>query len=160
MIVSLIAAMAKNRVIGRGAAIPWHLPEDLRRFRELTWGHVLIMGRKTFESIGRPLPGRRTIILTRQLDYRVEGCQVARDLEEALAACAGEAEVFVCGGGEVYRQALNIADRIYLTILCREIAGDVVFPEIPENFLEVGREGLSGPEICEFVVFKKSVPLN
>src|SRR5512141_435338 len=103
MIVSIIVAMAENRVIGRGGGIPWNIPDDRRRFRELTMGHPVIMGRKTFESIGRPLSGRRNIILSRQPDYRGEGCCVVHSLEDALSVSAGADEVFICGGEELYR---------------------------------------------------------
>src|SRR5512133_578369 len=102
VIVSLIAAMAENRVIGSGKGIPWDVPADRRRFRELTMGHTLVMGRTTYESIGRPLPGRKTRVLTRTPGYPAPGCVSVPDLNSALAACAGEEEVFVCGGAEVY----------------------------------------------------------
>lgn len=145
MIISIIAAMASNGVIGRAGALPWHLPVDLRRFRELTVGHTVIMGRKTFQSIGRPLPERVTIVLTRRGEFEAAGVAVAGSLQEALAAAAGEGEVFICGGGEVYRQAFPLADRIYLTVINREYAGDVLFPEIPSGwFVEVSREPFPG----------------
>jgi dihydrofolate reductase len=144
MIVSLIAAMADNRVIGRDGGIPWDIPADRRRFRELTMGHTLIMGRKTYESIGRPLSGRRIVMLTRNREFTAPAVLVARDLAEALAACTGQDEVFICGGVEVYRQALGFADRIYLTVVHLEVAGDTSFPAIPAEFAEVGREELAG----------------
>jgi len=140
MIISLVVAMARNRVIGRAGTIPWDLPADRRRFRELTMGHSLIMGRKTFESIGRPLPGRETIVVTRQAGYRAAGCLVAHSLAEALAQARGSDEVFVCGGGELYREALPLAGRLYLTLLAAEVEGDTFFPELPaEQFREVAR---------------------
>lgn len=126
---SLIVAMARNRVIGANGTIPWHLPADLRRFRDLTWGHPLIMGRKTFESIGRPLPGRTSVVVTRQRGYRAPGALVVHSLEQALAACRGAEEVFVIGGAELYAQALPLADRLYLTVVQAEIPGDTVMPE-------------------------------
>jgi dihydrofolate reductase len=127
---SLIVAMAQNGVIGRQGTIPWHLSTDLRRFRQLTMGHPMIMGRKTFESIGRPLPGRTSIVLTRQSDFQPEGVTVVAEWEEGLAEVAGETEFFVIGGGDVYRLALPRIDRIYLTRVAAEVSGDVTFPEL------------------------------
>ncbi|MEI8355830.1 MAG: dihydrofolate reductase [Deltaproteobacteria bacterium] len=140
MIISIIAAMAENRVIGRDNSIPWNLPADLERFKTITTGHPVIMGRKTFEGIGRPLPGRKTVIITRNPDFTAEGCVVAHNLQEALAECKGADEVFICGGSEVYREALTLASRIYLTLLDGEVEGDTLFPEIPEYFIAVERE--------------------
>jgi dihydrofolate reductase len=155
MIISVIAAMAENRVTGRDNAIPWDLPADRKRFRALTLGHPVIMGRKTFESLTGPLPGRNNIIITRQKDYRPRGCSVAHDLAAALAL-AGEAdEVFICGGGEIYREALPIADRIYLTIIHRTYAGDSHFPEIPGRFVEVERQTVTDDVAYSFVLFYK-----
>lgn len=127
--VSLIVAMAKNRVIGAGGSIPWHLPNELQLFKRLTMGHHIVMGRKTYESIGRLLPGRTTVIVTRQADYRVPGAIVVHSLEEALAAGAGDPEIFVIGGAELYRAALPLADRIYLTTVETEPIGDTHMPE-------------------------------
>ena len=126
--VSLIAAVAANGVIGRDGALPWHLPEDLKRFKALTLGHHIVMGRKTYESIGRLLPGRTTVIVTRQRDYAVPGAIVATSLEDAIARCAGDDEVFVIGGAEIYRAALPIADRMYLTLVQAPFEGDTKFP--------------------------------
>jgi dihydrofolate reductase len=137
MVVSIIAAMSSNRVIGRTGTIPWHIPQDMRNFRELTTGHALIMGRKTFESIGRPLPGRINIIVTRQTDYAVTGALTAPSLGEALRLAEPAAEVFICGGGEIYRQALPVADRIYLTEINEAVSGDATFPEIPAAEFEL-----------------------
>jgi dihydrofolate reductase len=155
MIVAIIAAMAENRVIGRDGTIPWDIPADRSRFRELTLGHPVIMGRRTFETIGRPLPGRTNIILTRQPGYRPAGCLVAPTLQEALAACAGADEVFVCGGEEVYRLALPLADRIYLTIVHREYAGDTFFPPIPSDFVLTERQETGGDPPCTFVLYQR-----
>ncbi len=153
MIISIIAAMAENRIIGRNGAIPWDLPADRRRFKSLTMGHPVIMGRKTFDSIGHPLPGRKNIILTRQPGFQAEGCLVAHDLRTALAACAGSAEVFICGGGELYREALPLADRIYLTIIHGEVRGDVLFPELPaEDFEERERRTVHDTPPCTFLL--------
>lgn len=156
MVVSLIAAIASNRVIGNRGGIPWDIPADRRRFRELTTGHPLIMGRKTFESIGRPLPGRRTIVVTRQPDYRADGCEVTHALEDAIALCAGAAELFVAGGGELYSQALHLADRLYLTLVDLEAEGDTTFPDLPEGtFEEEGREQLSSDPPATLVVYRR-----
>jgi dihydrofolate reductase len=155
VIISLIAAMAENRVIGRGPMIPWHLADDRRRFREITWGHPVIMGRKTFETLGRPLPGRINIVLTRRVDYKPEGCLVAHDLEAALRLAEGVEEVFICGGGEVYRQAMHRADRILLTVLHRNFDGDALFPEIPPHFTLVDREFVQGLLPHTFLVYER-----
>jgi dihydrofolate reductase len=156
VIVSLIAAMARNRVIGRGNGLPWHLPADLRRFRDLTLGHTIVMGRKTYESIGAPLPGRRIIVITRQERYAPPGCLVAHSLEEALASADGEDELFICGGGELYAEALPLAERLYLTVVELEVEGDTFFPEIPAGeFVEAGREELAGDPACSFLVLER-----
>ena len=120
--------MAENRVIGRDNRLPWHLPADLKRFQALTTGHTIVMGRKTYDSIGRPLPRRRTIVLSRDRTWTREGVDVTHDLAEALALVRNEAEVFIAGGAELYRHALPIADRIHLTLVHSEIAGDAHFP--------------------------------
>jgi len=155
MIVSLIASMSENRVIGRDNAIPWDIPVDRRRFREITTGHPLIMGRRTFESIGRPLPGRTTIVLTRRSDYRPSGCLVAPCLTDALALCAGADEVFVCGGGKVYREALPLAQRLYLTIVSGDWQGDTYFPEFDCEFKEICREDVEYPAPLIFLVLER-----
>jgi dihydrofolate reductase len=128
VIVSLIAAVAANGVIGRDNDLPWHLPDDLKHFKELTTGHTVIVGRRTYESVGKPLPNRRWIVLTHRPDYAPPGVEVAPDLDAALALARGEAEVFVAGGGDVFRDALPRADRMYLTHIAADIPGDVVFP--------------------------------
>lgn len=138
---SLIVAYANHRVIGIENRLPWHLPEDLRYFKAITSGHTIIMGRKTYESIGRPLPNRRNIVLTRQTDWQAPGCKVFRDMPSALAACRDEQEVFVIGGAELYRQALSYAARVYATEIDLEIKGDATFPELPsDEFMEVQRQ--------------------
>ena len=160
MIISIIAAMAENRVIGRNGVIPWDLPEDRRRFRELTMGHPVIMGRETFESIGRPLPGRLNIVLTRRTGYRAEGCLVVTDLRSALGACVGSTEVFICGGEELYREALPFAERLYLTIIEGAVVGDTFFPELPVGeFEETERRSGKGPPPCAFLVLVRRRPL-
>ena len=127
---SLIVAAAENGVIGVDNRLPWRLPADLARFKRLTMGHHLIMGRRTYESIGRPLPGRITVVLTRTAGIDVENVQVARSLDEAFAQAAsrGDDEPFVCGGAEVYTQALPLCDRCYLTVIERQYTGDAIFP--------------------------------
>ena len=128
---SALVAMAKNRVIGRDNTLPWRLSADLQRFKRLTMGHTLVMGRKTYESLGRPLPGRRMVVITRQPDFRPEGVQVVHSLEEALAAApADEQELFIGGGAEIYRQAMPLTDRLYLTVIERDVEGDAHFPEL------------------------------
>jgi len=128
-VISIIVAMAKNRVIGAKGAIPWHLPEELKRFKRLTLGHHIIMGRRTWESIGRPLPGRTSVIVTRQPGYRVPGAKVAHSLDEAIAACGADDEIFVIGGAELYAQALARAGRLYLTTVDAEVPGDTSMPD-------------------------------
>lgn len=137
MSIKIIAAMSKNRVIGDSNTLIWHLPEDLKRFRTLTTGNTIVMGRKTYESIGKPLPNRRSIIITRDPDYKAEGCEVANSLEDALLL--SNRDCFIIGGGEIYRQAMDIADRIYLTLIDKEFEGDTSFPEI-KDWLEISRE--------------------
>ena len=132
----IIAAMAANRVIGRGNTIPWHIPEELKRFRETTWGHTLIMGRKTHESIGRPLPGRRNIIITRNKTYMSPGCEVVHSLEEAYHKCRSAELVFNIGGAELYREGLVYADTVILTVLDDPFDGDVYFPEFPKELFK------------------------
>ena len=129
---SLIAACARNRIIGRDNKMPWHLPADLKHFKAVTMSHPVIMGRKTFESIlaslGKPLPGRSNIIVSRNTQFKADGCITVNSLEAAIAACATAAEAFVIGGGELYRAALPLADRLYLTVVDAEPAGDTQMP--------------------------------
>lgn len=124
----LIAAVAANGVIGSGGKLPWHLPEDLRHFKALTLGHPVIMGRKTWESLGRPLPGRENIVVTRTSGYEAPGAHVAASLDAALALCAGEPLAFVIGGSALYAAALPAADALVLTEIARDYPGDVRFP--------------------------------
>lgn len=139
--ISIIAAVANNGVIGVNNTLPWHLPEDLKRFRALTMGHHIVMGRKTFESLGRLLPGRTTLIVSRNSDYEVSGALVARSLKEAVSRCKGDEEVFVIGGAQLYREALPVAHRLYLTEIDADFEGDVHFPEIDHSlWLETARE--------------------
>ena len=130
MIVSAIAAIGQNGVIGHEGTLPWHLPDDLKRFRAITWGKPIIMGRRTFESLGRALPGRTNIVLTRRPDYRADGCTVADSPAEALsvAASGGATEAIVIGGSEVFRQFMPWCHKVYLTIVEGEFEGDTLFP--------------------------------
>jgi dihydrofolate reductase len=160
MTVSMIAAMGANRAIGLRGRLPWRLPADLRFFKEKTWGHVVIMGRKTFESVGKPLPGRRNLVITRRKAFRSEGVEIAGSLREALDLAAGEKEVFVCGGAEIYRQALDRADRIYLTLIHENFEADTFFPEFDPRVWEE-RERVNhdpderNPYAYSFVVYER-----
>jgi dihydrofolate reductase len=143
MKLSIIVAMAESGVIGRDNALPWRLRADLARFKRLTMGHHLLMGRKTWESIGRPLPGRTMVVITRRAGFSADGIRVAGSIDEALeiARRAGETEAFVAGGAQIYRQMLERADRIYMTRIHAEIEGDTFFPEIDASrWREVARE--------------------
>lgn len=126
--VFVVAAVAANGVIGAGGKLPWHLPEDLKHFKALTLGHPVIMGRKTWESLGRPLPGRENIVVTRAAGYEAPGASVAASLDAALALCAGEALAFVIGGADLYAAALPIAASLVLTEIHRDYEGDTRFP--------------------------------
>lgn len=140
---SLLAAMASNRVIGRNNALPWRLPADLKRFKALTMGQIIVMGRKTYESIGRPLPGRINIIVTRQPDLSVAGATVTRSVEEALTACLThlDKEIFIIGGAELYQQTLKHCQRLYLTEVQKAFEGDAFFPEFDRSdWHEIVRE--------------------
>lgn len=133
MKISIVVAMAANRVIGRDNQLPWHLPADLKHFKRMTMGKPILMGRKTHESIGRPLPGRTNIILTRDSGYSATGCEVVNSIDAAIAAAGEQNEVMVIGGAELYRQVLPYADTIYLTRIHEAIDGDVRFPEIADT---------------------------
>src|SRR3989338_8105608 len=141
MIISLIAAMDKNRVIGKDNSLPWKLPEDMKRFRGITKGKPVIMGRKTFESIGRPLPDRKNIIITRDRNYKAEGCIVVNSKEEALNAAKGSEEVMIIGGEQIFEEFLPIANKMYLTFIDKEFEGDAYFPEYDNaEWKEISRE--------------------
>jgi dihydrofolate reductase len=139
--ISIIVAMAKNRTIGINNTLPWRCPEDLKHFKALTMGHHMIMGRKTFDSIGKPLPGRTTVVVTRNQGLKIDGCIMAHSLQEAIAACAGDEEIFIVGGAELYAQALPLADTLYLTEIQQDVAGDAHFPAFDmNNWQETARE--------------------
>ncbi len=127
--ISLIAAMARNRVIGKDNAMPWHLPADLAHFKRVTMGKPVIMGRNTYESIGRPLPGRKNVVISRNPDYSPEGCVVVSSIDAALAECAEVDEVMIIGGGQLYQAMLPHADRLYLTLIDSDLDGDTQFPD-------------------------------
>lgn len=144
---SIIVAMAKNRVIGAAGRIPWHLPNELQLFKRITMGHHIIMGRKTYDSIGRLLPGRTTVIVTRQAGFRVLGAVVAHSLEDAIAKCGADEEIFVIGGGELYSEVLPRADRIYLTTVDAEPAGDTFMPDLnPAEWRETSAQSFSADD--------------
>ena len=126
--ISLIVALAKNNVIGLNNTLPWHLPEDLKHFRALTTGHHIIMGRKTYESLGRLLPDRTTVIVTRNNDYQVDGALIAHSLDAAIALCENDDEVFVIGGAELYQVGIKLANKLYITELELGVPGDAYFP--------------------------------
>ncbi|MCH8070455.1 MAG: dihydrofolate reductase [Proteobacteria bacterium] len=133
MKVSMIVAASANNVIGVDGGLPWRLSEDLRRFKEITLGKPMIMGRLTFESIGKALPGRRSIVITRQANYEAEGCDVVTTMDAALELASDADEVMIIGGGKVYEQLLPMTDRIYLTRVHADFDGDTFFPEIRED---------------------------
>ena len=144
MRLSIIVAMARNRVIGADNAIPWHLPAELRMFKAITMGHHIIMGRNTWESIGRLLPGRTTVIVTRTPGYSVPGAITADSLETALDACRNDDEVFVIGGAQLYAAALPLADRLYLTEVDADVAGDTLMPPFdPAQWRECSSQAFS-----------------
>jgi len=143
MIIALVLAVSENGVIGKDNALPWRVPADLRYFRKVTASYPLIMGRKTFDSVGRPLPGRRNIIITRQANLQIAGCDVVHSLSEAieLAKSSGAAQISIVGGAEIFRQAMPLANRIYLTRIHAEFEGDAFFTiPHPENWKETSRE--------------------
>ena len=131
----MVAAQSENQVIGRGLEIPWKVKGEQALFKKITINGTLIMGRKTFQSIGRPLPGRTTIVVSRDPDLAITGCETSTSLELAIARAAEiNKPIFIAGGGELYRQALVIADEIHLTTIHTKVEGDVLFPEVPDNF--------------------------
>jgi dihydrofolate reductase len=130
MKISLIVAQSKNHVIGKNNQLPWHLPADLQHFKKLTMGHHMIMGRKTYESIGRALPGRTSVIITSNKDYKAEGCIIVHSLKEALEVSKKDSEVFIIGGAAVFMESLRLADKIYLTDILENFEGDVFFPKL------------------------------
>jgi len=157
MRISIIAAMTKNRVIGRQGNIPWKIPGEQELFKKITLGHTVIMGRKTYESIGYPLPGRLNIIVTRNRSYHAAGCTVVHDLPGALKSCPqDEEEAFICGGGQLYHEALPLADRIYLTVVPENIPGDTYFPDIlPAEFQIKESKTIQGVASYSFHIYER-----
>ena len=127
--ISLVCAMANNRVIGKDNKMPWHLPADLQHFKSVTMSKPIVMGRKTYESIGRPLPGRQNVIISRNSDYRIDGCDVVDSIEAALGLLSDEEEIMIIGGGFLYSQMIERANRLFLTLIDLEVDGDTYFPE-------------------------------
>ncbi len=158
--ISIIVAIAGNGVIGGDNSLLWHISEDLQRFKRITTGHPVVMGRKTFESLGRPLPNRVNVVITRQADYCAEGCRVVHSLDEALMLFAPQEEVFIIGGGEIYRQALPLADRLYITRVMHDYSGDTHFPDIDaakwcETFREYHDRGKNFEYPFEYIDYVK-----
>ncbi|WP_417589128.1 dihydrofolate reductase [Owenweeksia hongkongensis] len=140
MNLTIIAAMAKGRVIGKDNDLIWHLPDDLKHFKNLTKGHHVIMGRKTYESMGKPLPGRTNIVITRQKDFKADGCILVNNIEEGIQKAEGDSQPFIIGGGEIYKQALKYAQTMELTEVNGEFDGDTFFPTFDEKqWKEVSR---------------------
>jgi dihydrofolate reductase len=151
MKLSIIVAMDRNRVIGKGDALPWHISEDLKHFKKITMGKPIIMGRKTHESIGRPLPGRENIILTRDTSYQPEGCTVLHSMEEIIQHCKNVQEVMITGGAEIYNLSFEKVTQLYLTEVHAEIEGDTFFPKFDRSkWKEVSREDFKADEKNEF----------
>ncbi len=164
--ISLIAAMTENRVIGRNNRLPWRLPADLQHFKQLTLGKPILMGRKTFDSLGRPLPGRENIVVTRDRHFHPAGVTVAHTIDEALSGIPADTEVMIIGGASFYAQMIDRADRIYLTIVhTRDIEGDAFFPPVdPNRWQETAREDFP-PDArhafaYSFVIFDRKHPLT
>jgi len=146
--IKIIVAMSDNRVIGNNNELIWKLSSDLKRFKDLTTNNPVVMGRKTYESIGRPLPNRRNIIITRNLEYQVDDCEIVSSLEEALLLT--NSDCFIIGGGEIYKQSLEIVDKIYLTLVHKEFEGDTKFPELNKEWIEVSRANFDSDEKNEY----------
>ena len=154
--VTIIVAHARNRVIGNQGHLPWHLSEDLKRFKSLTMGNPIVMGRKTFESIGKPLPGRTNIILSRNQNFEANGCLVYRHIEEVLDLFAGQ-NLFVIGGGEIYSKFLPYTDTIQLTFIDQDFEGDAFFPELGNSWKEISRESHKSEQFDYFYITLKKI---
>ena len=140
MTLAVIAAVSRNGVIGRAGKLPWHLSADLKRFKQITTGHAIIMGRKTYQSIGRPLPNRRSLVITRDPAFRASGVEIVHSLDEALVAARGESKQFVIGGAAIFADALLRADELYLTRVHAEVDGDAYFPDVDFGAWELVEE--------------------
>ena len=144
---SIITAMDQNRLIGRDNGLPWYLPADLAFFKKTTLGKPILMGRKTYESIGRPLPGRQNIIISRDPNYRIDGCDTATGIEQALEMIKNQPEAMLIGGSSLYQQTIDLADKLYITFIHSQFEGDAWFPEIPsQNWVESAREDHSADD--------------
>ncbi len=155
--ISLIVAMAENRVIGHRGKIPWKIPGEQKRFRELTLGNTIIMGRKTLEEIGKPLPERKTILISKTRWLETEECTTVSSLEEALSMVNPNEEVFIAGGGQVYREALPYADRIYLTLIHQQVEGDTYFPFFFEEFQKIEEKGQDGEIPYTYYLYERKI---
>ena len=148
---SIIVAMSSNRVIGVNNSLPWHLSEDLKHFKTLTTGHTIIMGRKTYESIGKPLPNRRNIVISRNLNAFYGGVEVVHSLEDAFSTSSNDEEVFIIGGSNIYEQSLHLVDHLYITEIKKAFEGDAFFPEIDKSlWTESARETHTSSDGLEF----------
>lgn len=162
--ISLIAAVARNGVIGRDNDLPWRLSTDLQYFKKITSGHAIILGRKNYESIGRPLPNRTNIIITRDKDYTEQGCLVAHSLEQAIALAGNDNEIFIIGGAQIYALAMDSISRMYITEVKVDVEGDVIFPDYDNSqWREISRESHHADEKNEydfdFVIYEKGSEL-
>ncbi len=138
--ITIIAAVAQNNALGKNNDLLWHLPNDFKRFKELTSGHYIIMGRKTFESFPKPLPNRTHIVISRQKNYAPEGCIVVDSLENAIKTCPKNEDLFIIGGGEIYKQSINIVDKLDITLVHEKFEAEVFFPEIDMNIWKLESE--------------------
>lgn len=157
---SIIVAVAENNIIGHNNSLIWHISEDLKYFKHITSSHPVIMGRKTFESIGRPLPNRTNIVISRNPEFNPDGCIVVSSLEEAIATTNPNEENFIIGGGSIYREAMGLADKLYLTKIHNSYEGDTFFPEINDDWKEISREDFERGEKFEhpfsFIVYERN----
>ncbi len=157
---SIIVAMARNRAIGINNTLPWRCPEDLKHFKALTMGHHMIMGRKTFDSIGKPLPGRTTVVVTRDRSLQIDGCMIAHSLQDAIRACANDDQIFIVGGADIYAQSLPLADTLYITEIQQDVTGDAFFPafdkrEWQETARDVRSQEAPQPLEYHFVTYRR-----
>lgn len=153
--ISIIAAVSENGVIGKDGELPWHIPEDLKHFKNLTSGNVVIMGRKTYESIGKPLPNRLNIVITRDTSKHINGCITVNSIEEAIRKASSDKEIFIIGGGEIYKKSLKFANKIYLTKIHQHIEGDTFFPTLSNYWKEVEREDKEGYSFITYDFFRR-----
>ncbi len=157
--------MANNRVIGKDNKMPWHLPADLKHFKAVTMAKPIVMGRKTYESIGRPLPGRQNVIISRKLDYKIEGCEVVDSIDAAIELLSGIEEIMIIGGGFLYSQTIKLADKLYLTFIDLDVDGDTFFPAYENlNLTEIARENYlcdkKNPHNYQFVDYQINKPVD